>query len=149
MTDWLGKFEYGNRNVSGPITQYWVNGRLQISPMEQVTFLRRFYRHSLPVRRDHITAVIAGLTQDTGTMENSLGIHRLEGNWDGQVLNAKTGATTTSAYRVSWLVGMLTAGRQYVFAAAVWSPSRDVDTLDATRLAVSQFIASGLLPKGK
>jgi beta-lactamase class D len=82
-------------------------------------------------------------------MENSLGIHRLEGDWKDAVLNAKTGATSTDAYRVSWLVGMLTAGQQYVFAAAVWSPSRDVDTLDATRLAVRQFIESGLLPKGK
>ena len=149
MAEWLGKFGYGNGDVSGPITEYWVNGRLQISPMEQVMFLRRFYGQTLPVRLEHIKAVQAGLLQDRGMMENSLGIHPLEGNWKGAELNAKTGATSTSAYRVSWLVGMLTAGRQYVFAAAVWKQSGEVDTLDATRLAVRQFIESGLLPKGK
>ena len=146
MAEWLGRFEYGNGDVSGPITQYWVNGRLQISPLEQVMFLRRFYAQSLPVRVEHIKAVHAGLTQDRGTMENSLGIHRLDGDWAGAGLNAKTGATSTSAYRVSWLVGMLTSGQQYVFAAAVWNQSGQVDTLDATRLAVRQFIESGLLP---
>jgi beta-lactamase class D len=148
MAEWLATFEYGNRDVSGPITQYWVNGRLRISPIEQVAFLRRFYRKSLPVRLEHLEAVHAGLTQDRGTMENSLGIHPLEGNWKNAELNAKTGATSTSAYRVSWLVGMLSAGQQYVFAAAVWKQSGEVDTLDATRLAVRQFIESGLIPKG-
>ena len=148
MAEWLGKFEYGNRDVSGPITEYWVNGRLQISPMEQVMFLRRFYGQSLPVRVEHLQAIRAGLLQDRGTMENSLGIHPLEGNWTGAALNAKTGATSTRAYRVSWLVGMLSGGNQYVFAAAVWKESGEVDTLDATRLAVRQLIESGLLPKG-
>ena len=149
MAEWLGKLEYGNRDVSGPITEYWVNGRLQISPIEQAAFLRRFYGQSLPVRLEHIKAVHAGLIQDRSTVENSLGIHPLDGNWNDAGLNAKTGATSTSAYRVSWLVGMLTADRQYVFAAAVWRPSGAVDTLDAARLAVRQFIESGLLPKGK
>ena len=149
MAEWLAKFEYGNRDVSGPITQYWVNGRLQISPIEQVRFLRRFYARSLPVRIEHQKAIHTGLLQDRGMMENSLGIHPLEGNWNNAGLIAKTGATSTTAYRVSWLVGMLAADFEYVFAAAVWKESQEVDTLDATRLAVRQFIESGLLPKGK
>ena len=152
MAEWLAKFEYGNRDVSGPITQYWVNGRLQISPIEQVRFLQRFYGPSLPVRLEHTKAIVAGLIQKKGTVENSLGVHPLEGDWRRAGLIAKTGATSTSAYRVSWLVGLLTSdpqGLQYVFAAAVWRQSGAVDTLDATRLAVRQFIESGLLPKGK
>ena len=151
MAEWLARFEYGNRDVSGPITEYWVNGRLQISPMEQVMFLRRLFHLSLPVRREHVKQVVAGLTQDRGAVENSLGIHPLEGDWSRAGLIAKTGATSTRAYRVSWLVGMLTSdqGLQHVFAAAVWKQSGEVDTLDATRLAIRQFIESGLLPKGK
>jgi beta-lactamase class D len=151
MAEWLAKFEYGNRDVSGPITEYWVNGRLQISPMEQVVFLRRMFDLSLPVRREHVKHVVAGLVQDRGAVENSLGVHPLEGDWTSTGLIAKTGATSTSAYRVSWLVGRLitSAGRPYLFAAAVWKQSGEVDTLDATRLAVRQFVESGLLPKGK
>src|SRR5688572_10275517 len=131
MAEWLAKFEYGNRDVSGPITEYWVNGRLQISPMEQVMFLRRLFHLSLPVRREHVKHVVAGLIQDRGTVENSLGIHPLEGDWSRAGLIAKTGATSTRAYRVSWLVGLLTSdpqGLQYVFAAAVWKQSGEVDT---------------------
>ena len=44
MTEWLAKFKYGNGEVSGPITEYWINGRLQVSVPEQVAFLREFYR---------------------------------------------------------------------------------------------------------
>jgi len=146
MAEWLARFDYGNRDVSGPITQYWVNGRLQISPVEQVRFLRRFHRESLPVRIEHLKAIHTGLMQDRGTVENSLGIHPLDGDWSGAGLIAKTGATSTGAYRVSWLVGMLKSDLPYVFAAAVWKQSGAVDTLDATRLAVRQFIESGLLP---
>ena len=145
---WLAKFEYGNRNVSGPITEYWVDGSLAISPLEQVSFLRRFYTRGLPVQPQHADRVRQGLEQDRGTVENSLGIHKLAGNWTRARLNAKTGATTTAAYRVSWLVGLLTIDQtDYVFASAVWRPGGgDVDTLDGARAAAKAFIDWKLLP---
>ena len=36
MAEWLSTFEYGNRDVSGPITEYLINGTLQIAVPEQV-----------------------------------------------------------------------------------------------------------------
>ena len=144
---WLEKFDYGNRTVSGPIDQYWVNGRLQISAPQQVMFLSRFFRGTLPVRTQYIDAVKAGLRQQPGTVENALGVQQLQGNWQGAVLFAKTGATTTDQYRVSWLVGMLQSrGREHVFAAAVWKSSGEVDTLAAAHLAAAAFAEAGLLP---
>jgi beta-lactamase class D len=145
---WLKKFQYGNQNVSGPITLYWVDGSLAISPLEQVSFLRRFYTHALPVQRPYIDRVREGLEQGRGTVENSLGIHTLAGNWTRARLNAKTGATTTADYRVSWLVGLLTVDQtDYVFASAVWRQGGgDVDTLDGARAAAKAFIDWKLLP---
>lgn len=145
---WLDTFGYGNRNVSGPITSYWVDGSLAISPVEQVAFLKRFYQDALPVQRRYVDAVRAGLEQQQGTAENALGIHRLEGNWANTRLNAKTGATTTPDYRVSWLVGMLSVkGQDHVFASAVWSRGGQVDTLDAARRAAHAFIEEGMIPR--
>src|SRR5262245_26816543 len=40
---WLQRFGYGNTDTSGPITLYWVNGQLRISPDEQLVFLNKFY----------------------------------------------------------------------------------------------------------
>jgi beta-lactamase class D len=149
MADWLARFDYGNRDVSGPITEYWINGRLQISPLEQVSFLRRFYREELPFAVGHQRGVKAGLDQKPGTVQNAQGVHRLKGDWRRATLNSKTGATTAAGYRVSWLVGSLrTSGHDYVFAAAVWRADGTVDALDGTRLAVDAFIAAGILPPG-
>jgi beta-lactamase class D len=147
MKSWLDTFEYGNRDVSGPIAEYWVNGRLRVSPLEQVAFLRRFYRGDLPIAAGHLKAVRQGLEQQPGAVHNSLGIHPMPGDWSKATLNAKTGATTTPSERISWLVGQLrSSGRDYVFAAAVWHADNQVEVLDAARLAVNTFIAEKLLP---
>lgn len=147
MKRWLDRFEYGNRDVSEPIAEYWINGHLRISPLEQVAFLRRFYREDLPVQAANLRAVREGLEQKPGTVQNALGVHQMTGDWRQATLNAKTGATTTADQRVSWLVGLLrSSGRDYVFAAAVWRADGEVDTLDAARLAVSTFISTKVLP---
>jgi beta-lactamase class D len=149
MTTWLERFEYGNHDVSGPITEFWINGRLRISPREQVQFLRRFYRGTLPVTPAYIDAVRQGLEQKPGTVQNALGVHQMRGDWRRATLNAKTGATSAAGVRVSWLVGELrSAGRGYVFAAAVWRADGDVDSLDGARLAVDAFMSTGILPRG-
>ena len=144
---WLDKFDYGNTNVTGPIALYWVDGSLAISPIEQVAFLRRFYQGALPVQRQYIEGVRGGLEQQPGTVENSLGVHKLEGHWARTRLNAKTGATTTRDYRVSWLVGLLSVkGGDYVFASAVWRSDSQVDILDGARRAARAFIEQGMIP---
>lgn len=144
--EWLQRFHYGNADTSGPIAEYWVNGRLRVSPDEQLAFLRKFYARDLPVSKAPIDAVIGAMAQAPGTVENARGVHTLDAQWkDGIALNSKTGATTTAKESVSWLVGQLTVGeRRIVFASAVWRTG-GVDTLDATRLAIRTFVSRGLL----
>jgi beta-lactamase class D len=146
---WLEKFHYGNADTSGAITEYWVNGRLRISPDEQLAFLKRFYDGALPVSAGHVDRVREAMEQDPGTVENARGIHTLDARWrDGISLNAKTGATTlASGESVSWLVGRLTVERRILpFVSAVWKPG-GVDSLDATRLAINTFVERGVLPR--
>ena len=144
--EWLQRFHYGNADTSGPIEQYWVNGRLRVSPDEQLAFLQKFYGRDLPVSKAHIDAVIGAMAQAPGTVENARGVHKLDAQWkDGIALNSKTGATTTAKESVSWLVGQLTVGeRRLTFASAVWRAG-GVDTLDATRLAIRTFVTRGIL----
>ncbi|MEP7118075.1 MAG: penicillin-binding transpeptidase domain-containing protein [Acidobacteriota bacterium] len=148
MHDWLERVHYGNADTSGPVTQYWLNGHLRVSPDEQVAFLRRFYDQSLPIAPAHLAAVQAALIEEPGAVENATGSHPLEAQWRaGLVLSAKTGATQADdGTSVSWLVGRLTAdGRHYVFASAAWRLGAQVDALDGARAATAAFVHRGLL----
>ena len=150
MSEWLAKFDYGNRNVTGPITEYWVNGRLQISAAQQVAFLRKMFLGTLPVRPQHVAVVRKGLEQRPGTQENALGVHPLNGDWSQALMTAKTGATTTDKYRVSWLVGHLRVrDRDYVFASLVSQSTGALDTITAAHQAAAAFIDATLLPPGR
>ena len=75
--------------------------------------------------------------------------HALIGLETGAVTDTKTGATTTeSGESVSWLVGQLTVDqRKLIFASAVWRASGGVDTLDATRLAITTFVEHAVLQR--
>lgn len=146
--EWLQRFHYGNTDTSGEITQYWVNGRLRISPDEQLAFLKQFYDGGLPVTKTHVEQLQDALEQAPGTVENAGGVTTLDAKWRaGMSLNSKTGATTmASGESVSWLVGRLrVAQRKIVFASAVWRAKGGVDPLDATRLAIKTFVERGVL----
>lgn len=145
--EWLQRFQYGNADTSGEMTQYWVNGTLRISPDEQLAFLRKFYEGTLPVTTTHADRLKGALEQAPGTVENARGVHTLAAEWrPGITLNTKTGASTiASGESVSWLVGQLTVDRRrLVFASAVWKDG-GVDTLDATRLAIKTFVDRQIL----
>ena len=148
--EWLQRFAYGNADTSGPITMYWVNGRLRISPAEQLAFLTKFYGGTLPVKKIYVDHLQEAMRQAPGTVENARGVHKLEARWrNGITLDSKTGASTIeSGESVSWLVGQLTIDdRKLTFASAVWRAKGGVDTLDATHLAIRTFVDRGVLQK--
>ena len=148
--EWLERFAYGNTDTSGDITRYWVNGRLRISPDEQLAFLSKFYGGTLPVKKIYVDQLKKAMDQAPGTVENARGVHKLDAQWrNGISLNSKTGATTLeTGESVSWLVGQLVAdGRAVTFASAVWRGTGGVETLDATRLVIKTFVDRGVLQK--
>ena len=153
MHGWLERLQYGNADTSGDVKMYWLNGVLRVSPDEQVAFLRHFYASTLPIAAAHQKSVRDALDQQPGTVQNSLGVHDLDGRWTPDVrLNAKTGASTTAnGESVSWLVGALSVGgRDHVFASAVWGDDESVDLLDGPHLAVRTLIERRLLqPKAR
>lgn len=145
---WLERFDYGNRDTSGPISMYWINGTLRISPDEQLAFVKKFYDAALPVSKLSMEQVKSAMYQAPGTVENARGVHPLDAQWrQGIRLSSKTGATTiASGESVSWLVGELTIEqRRLVFASAVWRAKGGVDTLDATTLAIKTLVDRGVL----
>lgn len=108
MKKYLADFQYGNKDISGGITHFWLSSSLEISGNEQLNFLIRLWRNNLAV-----SASAMNLTK------KFLYSEKLE---NGGTIYGKTGAgfinnfDSKNSSRVGWFVGYLTAGkRNYVF----------------------------------
>lgn len=105
MQAYVDQFNYGNRDISGGIDQFWLTGGLRISSIEQVKFLQRFYRGELGVR-DGVTQT----TKELLVMEETP-TYRL--SW-------KTGWADVGkpdVPQVGWLVGYVERGEDVWFYA--------------------------------
>ncbi len=51
MQKYVDLFEYGNRDIGGGIDQFWLSGNLRIDPVQQVDFVDRLRRGTLPVSK--------------------------------------------------------------------------------------------------
>ncbi|MFL6840014.1 MAG: class D beta-lactamase [Bradyrhizobium sp.] len=51
MQKYVDLLEYGNRDISGGIDQFWLTGNLRIDPIQQIDFIDRLRRGVLPVSR--------------------------------------------------------------------------------------------------
>lgn len=105
MTSWLARFDYGNRDISGPIDAFWLTGPLRITPRQQTTFIHRLDAGELGAKAAHVEMVW-----------KMLEIERTpELVWRG-----KTGLGTQDGHVIGWLVGSAErAGRKVVFALVV------------------------------
>ena len=54
----LTRWDYGNRDTSGGLTQFWLSSSLKISPDEQVDFLRRLHTRQLPVSEKSVNILL-------------------------------------------------------------------------------------------
>jgi bla regulator protein BlaR1 len=134
----LRAYHYGSATFTGDVTNFWLNGELQISPVEQVAFLRRMFTYDLPVDRGHIDTVKTVLTMPHGKFSNAAGVHDFALQWPTDtIVRVKTGNGTVNGEHVSWLVGALeTGGRQYVFASRARSATRTLGTTAGADLAL-------------
>ncbi len=51
MQKYVDEFDYGNRDIGGGIDQFWLTGALRIDPVEQIDFVDRLRRRTLPVSK--------------------------------------------------------------------------------------------------
>lgn len=68
IEQYLKVFEYGNQDMTGGLTNFWLESSLKISPKEQVIFLRKFLNNDFPLTNHALKT-----TRDIlfiGTLEN-------------------------------------------------------------------------------
>jgi beta-lactamase class D len=134
----LRAFRYGSAGFEHDVTNFWLNGDLTISPIEEVAFLRRMFAYDLPVDRAHIDTVKAALTMPPGTFVNAAGVHDFALRWPADtIVRVKSGNGTVNGEQVSWLVGVLeTGGRPFVFASRARAAAGTLGTTSGAELAV-------------
>ncbi|KFN43673.1 hypothetical protein N789_10375 [Arenimonas oryziterrae DSM 21050 = YC6267] len=144
---YLRKFAYGNADSESGLTTFWLGGSLQITPEEQLDFLRRFYDGKLPVKFESMTTVMSMLLQPPGVVVNSLGEHPFDAPWPaGTSVAAKTGSGTDADGRtVRWLVGRVRReGSSYLFVSCVIG-DEDTPAEAAIDLAAKSLRENGVL----
>ena len=139
LEQWLGVFDYGNADTGGAanITTYWLSGPLEISANEQVAFLARLARRTLPLSASTYAKGISMMEADRGA------------DW---TLYAKTGWKSVPGERdYGWYVGWVeqTAGAEpgtYVFAFNMDFSNPDQDAPKRLAAAHRALRLLGALP---
>jgi beta-lactamase class D len=134
MQEFVRRLEYGNRNASGRVDNFWLDGTLEISADEQIDFLRRLYNAELPVSRRSIDIV-----KEIMVMERT----------PDYTLRAKTGGGSRGGGKViGWFVGYVERGENvYFFALNI--DGADFASIRERRIQMTrQILASlGYLPE--
>lgn len=65
MQEYIDATGYGNRDISGPIDRFWLDGELKITPREQIAMLVRLHREELPFSKRSHTIVKDIMTLDS------------------------------------------------------------------------------------
>ncbi|NMS90195.1 BlaR1 family beta-lactam sensor/signal transducer [Clostridioides difficile] len=105
---YLKQIKYGNCDVSGDISSFWLESSLKISPIEQVKLLKDFYTNKFNFKDENIE-----------TVKDSLIVSKK----DGVSLSAKTGTATINGKDVNgWFIGYVEKNENtYFFATNIQS----------------------------
>ncbi|WP_434687549.1 class D beta-lactamase [Pseudanabaena minima] len=104
MSKFIQAADYGNQDISDKIDSFWLNGRLRISPEEQIKFLVRLYKEDLPF--------------SPATMQTVKDVMVIE-RQDNYTLRGKTGwgRDVDGIKNIGWYVGYLERDNNVYFYA--------------------------------
>ena len=123
VNKYIQQIKYGNENMSGNFSSYWMESSLKISPIEQVELLTKLHNNSFSFAPENVNAVkdaICLSSSDAGTFYGKTGTGRV----DGQDVNG-------------WFIGYIeTADNTYFFATNIGADS-DATGGNATEITMS------------
>ena len=120
---YIQEIGYGNENMNGDFSTYWMESSLEISPIEQVELLTKLQNNSFGFAPENINAVKDAIrlsSSDAGTLYGKTGTGRVDGK-------DVTG----------WFIGYIeTADNTYFFATNIGADS-DATGGNATEITMS------------
>jgi beta-lactamase class D len=132
MREGLERLQYGNRDMTGGIDLFWIQGGLRVSALEQVDFLHRLAEGRLPM-----TQRAQRLVRQAMVVEKT----------PAYTLYGKTGTIDRGRNAINWWVGWIERkGR--VSAVFAMNLEPNASTVYADRFDIGRAIlrASGALP---
>lgn len=129
MQGFLNKFDYGNKDISDGIDQFWLKGSLKISQAEQIEFLKKFYNGNLPVSKRAMDIVRNIIILD----------QKPEYTFRG-----KTGWSISDVNNNGWLVGWVEANDNVYFYATNCESAKDNEKFGESRRAITEKILKEL-----
>lgn len=130
MQEMITTLGYGNHDIGDVVDQFWLDGPLKISALEQVNFIERLISGTLPILPEHQKAVREILLLEQ-TEEYSLYV--------------KSGWTTTPDPDTGWWVGWIERdGKNYAFALNIDTHNMD-DVALREKLSRASLKILGLL----
>jgi len=117
---YIEKFDYGNKDVSGNpgkndgLTEAWLSSSLQISPAEEVGFVRKMLVGNLPVSKNAVSSTM--MIVPAWTLADGLVVHGKTGTG----IAPATDGSLDSAHSVGWFVGWAErGGKRFIFARLI------------------------------
>ncbi len=104
MQDWVRKLDYGKMDIQqANLTNFWLRGQSEITPYQQLDFLKRLVQNELPLKPSTYTKINKIMTM----VDDSTGI----------VIKGKTGMAILDGQNIGWFVGLLerSDGERFVF----------------------------------
>jgi beta-lactamase class D len=129
MQNFVTKIQYGNQNIGAKenIDNFWLEGKLRITPRQQIDFLRRLQQNDLPFAQKNID-----LVKDIAIAEQT----------SNYVLRGKTGWVTSVTPQIGWYVGYLEQNDNVYFFATNIDVVTEKDV--AARLEVTKLCLQNL-----
>lgn len=106
LQSYYKQINYGNSDLSGGISNYWMESSLKISPIEQVELLKAFYLNQFGFQEENIQTV-----KDTLLLSES----------NGSLLSGKTGTGKVNGMNINgWFIGYVeNNSNTYFFATNI------------------------------
>ena len=124
MQEYVNKINYGNKDISGGIDKFWLSSSIKISPEEQVEFLNKLYKGSLPFSERSVNILKNLIVQDST---------------EYYVFSGKTGSGNTenngNKTGLGWFVGAVKLANGNLFIFAVNIEGDNADGITAREIA--------------
>ena len=123
LASYIQRIGYGNEDISGDLSSYWMESSLKISPIEQVKLLQSFRKNDFQFAPENVQAVKDGIrlsSSAAGTLYGKTGT----GNVNGQNVNG-------------WFVGFVETSENTCYFAVNIQSADDATGSRAAEIALS------------